>query len=853
MQKDYESVKKELKSYLKEFLIDSGVKQRGDMFQCVHPHHDDRTPSMSIYLSSAGNAQMHCFGGGCNMSGDIFLAHNMIDNAPLIGYEFITHNIKVLADRFGVDFEPRPMTKEEIEVMNIKSVLNVVRNLVSSHLMNGTPSEEVLEYMDSRDLNRKEHVIQYNLGSVKSWDYLVNELKQIGINEKLMVKSGIESFLFNSHNLLFTVCDEYGHPRGFAARNCSFDHKDNTGSKYHNSRNSLFYNKSQLLYNLHRALMKNVDIHNSLYIVEGYADSTTLDIAGLRATSLGGVAFTEEHILLLQKVGITDVVFLLDGDKPGRMATGSAITKIMEGIRNFRTRIAELPEGEDPDSLVRKSGVDAVHNIPHMSTFEWRLKELSNKTDLTSHEIAKEVIPLIVNERSHIERDRMAEILSERVDIPADTIRKELMLISNDKKLKVKAEQEAIVDNLIKKIRKNPNDVLITLNQGLRSIKEVSERNNLNIFDEKEVLENVSHLEMAQENKEYRDNLFFNRMPRFEKQLDGTISSKFLLLGGEPNTGKSSFFLNVVLNLLRSEEGDTRYGQPLGDLDRRNNLSIIFHSVDDSRKDVVSRLVTILTYENFKKVTINLVSAPYKFRGLDDVQIAFMAARKAAYYQLKGWIKEGRLILKDQSHAATLSGAEMMIEYIRNKYEGRKVIYFLDNIYDLGDYPALDETQRLRVLSRECNHMTDNLGITTISTVEYNKGTHGGNSFHSLNQKISGPKTLEYDAKWVGHLMNPLETDEHSDWYFSEKIYPDGMTPRLERLPIITLRVAKNKITEFKGDIHYFFIPKRAIFIEVNKNNIQMLKPLVRDKIQDLYIDKTEEQDDFSFDLGTVK
>jgi DNA primase catalytic core len=835
--KDYEQARKELKGFLRQFLEDSGIKGKNGKYICINPDHDDKFPSMGVLKNTDGSQVYHCFSGGCNISGDIFSANNIINGAPMVGYEFVTQNLKPLCDKYGIDFEPRPMTKEEIELMNMKSVLQIVKDIIQSNLVNHKPEDSIVAYMESKRLNRKEHVIQYGLGSVKSWDFLVSELHKRGIDDNLIKKSGIEPFLFNANNLIFVVSDEYSNARGFAARNCLYTPEDNS-VKYYNSRNNLLYNKSTIMYNLNRAVKKNVDIHNSLYIVEGYTDAIALDMEMLRSASLGGTAFTEEHISLLQKMGITDIVFLLDGDSAGKKATGSAITKVMEGIRNFRTRIVELPESEDPDTFLRKFGKNALHDLPHLTTYDWRLRELKDKTDLTRHEIAKEIIPLIVNERSYIERDRMADKLSEITDIPIETIRRELFAIAEDKKLKVKAEKESIIDNTVKKLKMNPDDALIILNDSYKSIFNVSERNNEMIYDEKECFESVRSLEVFQESEENKSSLFFRRMPKFEQQLNGTISSKLLLLGGQPNAGKTSFVLNTIVNILLSDYGDSKYNQNQHDTDRYNNVTILLQTIDDSRQDTATRIVTILAWEMFKQATINLIAAPYKFRASAQLVSEFNAARKKAYSMLLEWIRNGRLIIKDSTHGATLSSAVMMLEMYKQKFAGRKLLYFLDNLYDLKDFPGNDEIKRLQDLSRALKEITNQIDITTLSTVEYRKGGEGQKGWQSLNETISGPKTLEYDANWVGHLLNDMNANSESEMYFSEKSYSDWNVPKEERLPIITLRIGKNKITEFKGDIHYYFIPKRALFFEMHENNLGLVRPSVKQILEPLYISK---------------
>lgn len=831
----YEQVRRELKGHLVEYLVEKEVVKSGrtkGTFKCINPLHEDRHPSMSAFTTPDGTELVHCH--SCGFSADIFMAHNILDNAPLVGWEFVTLNVKKLAEQFNIDFEPRPMTEDEIEEMNVHAVLGIVQAYIFAHFKHAKKiNPAITKYLNEKLLTLQD-AETYKFGIVPNWEALYSELISRGISDKLIKKAGIEPFIFNENNVIFTICDEHGYPRAFAGRNCLYN-KDDGGSKYVNSRATILYNKSQILYNIHRAIKRNVDIYNSLYIVEGNTDAIALDKNGLRTAAVSGTAMTADHIMLLQKLGITDIVLLLDGDKAGKKSTGSAITKLMEGIRNFRVRILVLPEEEDPESFIVKFGKEALLNIPLINTFEWRLMELKHKTDLDQWEIAKQAIPLIINERSAIARDEMCTKLAELCDIPVTVIRKEILLISNDKDIKAKQETEAVLDGTIKMLKRNPEDALVILAEARVAIKKVSERKGNYIYDEKECLEYVSHLELLQESQEYKDTLYMRRMPRLENQLNGTLTGKVLMLGAQPNAGKTSFFANIIANIILSDKGDYRFDIGPSE-ERKNNVSILWHSVDDSRIDIVPRLIAILAHERFKEITINLASAPYKYEG-KDLNL-FLVARKEAYETVKQWIIEGRLVIKDSTHGTTLSSAGLMVDSIKQKFPGRRVLYFLDNLYDLTDLPNIeDENKRMKLLGGQLKNFTIQEDMTSFVTVEYKKsGENQSHGYQALNQMVSGTKALEYDASWIGHLLNDMHVNpDTTDMYFSEKAFAGGVIPREHRLPIITLRTGKNKITQYKGDSHYFFVPHKAMFIEMHRNNLHLVHPSIRGRFEEIY------------------
>ena len=826
MAKDLESVKRELKSKLPDYLKDLGlIKKHNSKFKCINPDHEDSSPSMSIYSLQDGTKIAHCF--GCGASYDIFHVNHHINGAPIVGYEFITDNIAKLAEHFGIDLELRPMTPEEVERMNLRELLAFTKNLIVSNAYNPENiSESVEKYMRSKMLTKAEYLTTYGIGVSGSYETLIRKIIKAGYSERLIEKAGIVPKLFAKDNLIFTIADEYGVPRGFSARNCIYNKEDGS-SKYYNTKTTDFFVKSELLYNLHRVI-KTKSHFGSVYIVEGQTDAIALDLAGIKAVALNGTELTNGHIAKLQSVGINDIVILLDGDEVGKKKAGDMVTKLMEGIRNFRVRIALMPEGMDPDELVRKEGKKGIMNLPHFTTFEWRIKQLKEQTDLTGYEIAEQTIPLIINEKSNIERDRMAKILSEITDIPLESIRKDIAMLSNERQIKLKMETDALVDNIIVKLKKNPNDASIILHEGLSNIRNITQQYERFSFDHSESYDYIRKFKMLSEQPDAFRSVYLKSWPYFERMIDGMISEAVLLLGGQPNAGKTSFIINLIRNILDAHEGDVTLGTPYDD-ERFNDITIIFHTLDDPRNKIIPRFVASLAYESFKKATINHVAFPWKYDAPDRED--FLIAREEAYNKLMMWTKEGRLILKGSEQGKNLSSADMMIDIARQNFPDRKIWYFCDNMYKLKDFAnAADDNKRIAELSNAAKDLSKRHGITSFYTVEYRKGKMEG-GYQNLNEMMRESKGVEYDADWIGHLLNPMHTNEDTDMYFVE----EGSN---KKMPIISLVTGKNKLTDLKGKNHYFFHPSRAMYSEVNSANVNMCHDGIRDMMANIYNSK---------------
>lgn len=530
----FDELRLKIKSHLADFLEENGVyrsKSNENMFRCINPNHDDSNPSMSVFSGKDG-VVYHCF--ACLSVGDIFVANHIINGAPLFGYEFVKDNFAVLAKRYGYEFTPRQLTQEEIEELNIRTAYSMVRDIIVHNFRFGVVSDVVKKYIQEKQISQEEDAERFNIGYVPSWKSLKKDLMDKGLSEKYLSEIGLGPQLFNENNLIFATEDTRGRVCGFAARNCAYDPGNPDSTKYRNSSENILYSKRNLLYNLRRALRKNVSKFNSIYISEGYTDAITSDKAGLRICAIGGTKFTHEHIALLQKEGATDIVFILDGDTEGVRNTARAITEVMEGIRNFRVRIVTLPDPEDPDSFIRKFGIDALIELPHISAFEWRLRLVRSATDLDPYEIASQMVPLIVNESSALERDKMCKQVANACDLDIAIIRKEVAAIANSEQIKAQQESEAVIDNLIKSLRSNPKDVQLILSEGIDTIKNLNNRNNSNPYDENECLRGLTEIKALQEDEENKSVFYFDGMPTFERSIYGNISQKLLLFGGQP-------------------------------------------------------------------------------------------------------------------------------------------------------------------------------------------------------------------------------------------------------------------------------------------------------------------------------
>lgn len=143
---------------------------------------------------------------------------------------------------------------------------------------------------------------------------------------------------------------------GFGGR----DITGRSGSKYLNSKKSVLYDKSAVLYGLWRAI-EHIDALGYVILVEGYFDVLSLKAVGIsNAVASCGTALTEKHVNAIKL--FTDTVYILmDGDSPGQNAAGKA-RKLLQK-KGLHTNVAILPDEKDPDDFVKEFGKDELLNL----------------------------------------------------------------------------------------------------------------------------------------------------------------------------------------------------------------------------------------------------------------------------------------------------------------------------------------------------------------------------------------------------------------------------------------------------------------------------------------------------------
>ncbi|WP_394546620.1 DNA primase [Pantoea ananatis] len=333
-------------------LIDARVKlkKQGKNYHACCPFHNEKTPSFTVN----GEKQFyHCF--GCGAHG------NAIDF--LMNYdrlEFV-ESIEELATSHGLDVPYEagngPSQMERHQRQSLYQLMENLNGFYQQSLQQSS-AQAARDYLEHRGLSA-DIINHFSIGYAPAgWD---NVLKRFGkqpedresLMEAGMLVSNDKGRVYDRfrERVMFPIRDKRGRVIGFGGRVLG-----NDTPKYLNSPETPVFHKGRQLYGLYEAL-KNHPEPKRLLVVEGYMDVVALAQYGVDyAVASLGTSTTAEHIQLLFR-STDNVICCYDGDRAGREAAWRALETALPYMNDGRQlRFMFLPDGEDPDTLVRKEG-----------------------------------------------------------------------------------------------------------------------------------------------------------------------------------------------------------------------------------------------------------------------------------------------------------------------------------------------------------------------------------------------------------------------------------------------------------------------------------------------------------------
>ena len=359
-------------------VIDGRValKKTGKNYSGLCPFHDEKSPSFSV---SPDKQFFHCF--GCQESGTALTFLMKFERM-----EFV-EAVEMLAKDMGLVVPREKSNRPYVEVdQGIYDALEGAERIYRQQLRG---AEIAVEYLKGRGLTgvtARDFGIGY---APEGWQNVSEKLLSEGATSDALLKAGLtikndSGRVYDRfrHRIMFPIRDVRGRVIGFGGRKMG----DEEGPKYLNSPETPVFSKGQELYGLYEArkAVRNID---RLLVVEGYMDVVALAQNGFpNAVATLGTATGEAHYHKLYRY-TDEVICCFDGDKAGRSAAWRALESALPVLNEHRQlKFVFLPDGEDPDSLVRDQGPDAFTQFLNNATpgIEYLFSKLSEGLDLQS-------------------------------------------------------------------------------------------------------------------------------------------------------------------------------------------------------------------------------------------------------------------------------------------------------------------------------------------------------------------------------------------------------------------------------------------------------------------------------------
>ncbi|MBB1118046.1 DNA primase [Stenotrophomonas sp. W1S232] len=329
------------------------LKRKGKEYEARCPFHDERSPSFYV---SPTKQFYHCFGCGAHGTAISFLMN--YDRL-----EFLDA-VDELAKRAGMEVPRDPNPRSAQQADDSRDLYAAVEAANRFFIKQLEGSDKARAYLDGRGVDASVRA-QFQIGyAPDGYSALKDALGKDERRLKLLERAGLFSRNDRGHvydkfrdRVMFPIFDRRGRVIAFGGRVMAKD----DGPKYLNSPETALFHKGRELYGLWQVRQANQKIER-LVVVEGYMDVVSLFQYGVpQAVATLGTATTPDHAELLFR-NAPDVYFCFDGDAAGRKAAWKALESVIPRMKDGRQAFfLFLPDGEDPDTIVRKEGADAFN------------------------------------------------------------------------------------------------------------------------------------------------------------------------------------------------------------------------------------------------------------------------------------------------------------------------------------------------------------------------------------------------------------------------------------------------------------------------------------------------------------
>lgn len=401
------------------------LKNAGTRFKALCPFHKEKSPSFTV---SPDRQIYHCF--GCGAGGDVIRFVQEYEKV-----DFMTA-LQMLADRAGMELSLEEGGEGSgADKRKLFQIHDGVAQLYHRILLEHESGEAGRAYLATRAL-KPETVKEFQIGfapdrfdALEKWAQQKKIPLELMEQAGLMVKSDKRSGYYDRfrNRLMFPIRDEAGRVIGFSGRAIV---KDEKSGKYVNSPETPLFHKSRVLFAIDKARRAMADSRTAI-VCEGQIDAIRCHEAGIaNVVASQGTALTADHARMIRRYA-DEVILVLDADTAGQKAALKSSAAFI--AEELSVRVASLPEGEDPDSLVRDHGADMLRSriASAVSALDFLIDVMATRENLKEEaglmRTARAVQALISQAPGAVQRDRMVRHAAERLGFSPAALQRDLV------------------------------------------------------------------------------------------------------------------------------------------------------------------------------------------------------------------------------------------------------------------------------------------------------------------------------------------------------------------------------------------------------------------------------------------
>jgi DNA primase len=399
------------------------LKRAGANFKALCPFHQEKTPSFHV---SPQRQTFHCF--GCGVGGSAFrfvMEYEHVDFPSAVRKLAARVGIPVVEERGGPDEDRQHETRRILLKLHAEAAGWFHENLLKKEI-----AEPAREYLKQRGIDRQV-AKNWQLGfAPEAWDTFLKWALARGYSREQLLQSGLvkprdedrpgnEVYDRFRGRIMFPICNDLGEVIAFSGRLLQGDAQ---AAKYLNSPETPLFRKGSVLFGLHKSKRSLIEA-NCAIVCEGQLDLIALFEAGLKnVVAPQGTAFTQNQARILKRY-VNEVVLCFDADEAGQKAGERSLDALLQN--DLIVRVAEIPPGEDPDSLIRREGKEAFEKrvAAARDFFDHWIDRQVEIVDLNSLgakvQLARELAETVSHVHDPIMRGQIVSKVSVRLGIPA--------------------------------------------------------------------------------------------------------------------------------------------------------------------------------------------------------------------------------------------------------------------------------------------------------------------------------------------------------------------------------------------------------------------------------------------------